>query len=148
VATEEKRIVSGQTGPEADKFAVDFRDGVTLAEEWIEGKSDLLDDLVAIVRAMPSEWSGREAGFIACVGAAARGARQGAVAAPDLAKAKLLLTPPAATSPEAVSPQIDLEGFHRRRRERERAARLKELARANAAIPIGHVPTDRSSQWW
>jgi hypothetical protein len=145
----EKRVMTDQTEPEADQFAVDFRDGAKMAQEWIEGRGDL-PDLLHIVRDMPrGELGGLEAGFLAAIDAAVRRARQGVAATPDPAKAKLLLTPPAATSPEAVSPPIDLDEFHRRRREHERAARLEKLGRANSAIPIdGGVLRDRSSQWW
>jgi hypothetical protein len=134
MATEEKLLMTDQTGSEADPFVSDFRDGAAMAREWIEGRGDL-PDLLHIVLTMPrGELGGVEAGFLASVDAAVRGARQGAAATPDPAKAKLLLTPP--PSPEAVSPPVDLDEFHRRRLERERAIRLKELARANAAIPL------------
>jgi hypothetical protein len=54
---------------------------------------------------------------------------------PDVAKAQLLLeATPLAPSPEAVSAPVDLEASHRRRRERELAARFEELARRNAAL--------------
>jgi hypothetical protein len=138
--------MSDQTGPEADPFAADFRDGAKMAQEWIEGKGDL-PDLVHIVRDMPrGELGGLEAGFLASIDAAVRGARLGVAATPDPAKAKLLLTPPAASLPEAVSPQIDLDAFQRRRREHERAARFEELARANAALPTFHGAED-ISRW-
>jgi len=134
MATEEKLLMTDQTGSEADPFVSDFRDGAAMAREWIEGRGDL-PDLLRIVLTMPrGELGGVEAGFLASVDAAVRRARQGAAATPDPAKAKLLLTPP--PSPEAVSPPVDLDEFHRRRLERERAVRLKELARANAAIPL------------
>jgi hypothetical protein len=150
MATEEKRIMSDQAGPEADQFAADFRDGAAMAQEWIEGRGDL-PDLLHIVRDMPrGELGGLEAGFLASVDAAVRGARQDAAATPDPAKAKLLLTPPtAAASPEAVSPPMSLDEFHHRRRERERAARCEELWRANSAIPIGdYMPRDADGRGW
>jgi hypothetical protein len=119
--------MSDQTGPEADQFSADFRDGAAMAGEWIEGKGDLPDDLVAIVRDMPSELSGLEAGFLAYVGATVRGARQGVAVTPDPAKAKLLLeaTPSAQALPAPLVVDIG---------ERERAARFKELARRNAEL--------------
>ena len=132
--------MSDQTGPEADQFAADFHDGAALAREWIEGKGDL-PDLIAIVREMPrgSEMSGREAGFLASLDAAVRGGRQGAAASPDLETAKALLAPPE-PSAEGAPPPMDLDELLRRRRERERAARLDELWRAVSAFPLVHAP--------
>jgi hypothetical protein len=81
------------------------------------------------------ELGGLEAGFLSTIDAAIRGDRLGAPNAPDLAKAQLLLeATPLAPSPEAVSAPVDLEAFHRRRRERELAVRFEELARRNAAL--------------
>jgi hypothetical protein len=120
--------------PRAD-FAADFRDGEAMAREWIAGRGDL-PDLLHIVRDMPrgAELGGLEAGFLSTIDAAVRGDRLDAANAPDVAKAQLLLeATPLAPSPEAVSASVDLEAFHRRRRERELAVRFEELARRNAA---------------
>jgi hypothetical protein len=120
--------------PRAD-FAADFRDGEAMAREWIAGRGDL-PDLLHVVRDMPrgGELGGLEAGFLSTINAAVRGDRLDAPNVPDpAAKAQLLLE--ALPSPEAtLVPAIDLDAFHRRRRERELAARFEELGRRNAAL--------------
>ena len=118
--------------PPAD-FAADFRDGEAMAREWIAGRGDL-PDLLHIVRDMPrsGELGGLEAGFLSTIDAAVRGNRLGAANVPDPATAQQLLE--ASASPEAVSAPVDLEAFHRRRREHELAARLEELGRSNEAL--------------
>jgi hypothetical protein len=122
--------------PRAD-FAADFREGEAMAREWIAGRGDL-PDLLHVVRDMPrgDELGGLEAGFLSTIDAAVRGDRLDAANVPDpAAKAQLLLAAtPLAPSPEAVSAPVDLEAFHRRRRERELAMRFEELARRNAAL--------------
>ena len=121
-----------KTDPRPD-FAADFRDGAAMAREWIEGRGDL-PDLLHIVRDMPrgGEMGGLEAGFLSTVDAGIRGDRLGAANVPDPAKAQQLLE--AAPSAEAVSTPVDLEAFHRRRREHERRARYEELASRNQAL--------------
>jgi hypothetical protein len=119
--------------PGAD-FAADFREGEAMAREWIDGRGDL-PDLLHIMRDMPrgGELGGLEAGFLSTIDAAVRGDRLGAANVPDPATAQQLLeASPASASPEAVSAPVDLEAFHRRRREHELAARLEELGRRNA----------------
>jgi hypothetical protein len=83
---------------------------------------------VHIVRDMPpgGELGDLEAGFLSTIDAAVCGDRLGAANGPDPAKARQLLE--AAPSAEAVSTPVDLEAFHWRCRERERAASLEELA--------------------
>jgi hypothetical protein len=87
MATEEKRVMSDQTGPEADPFAADFADGAAMAREWIEGRGDL-PALLHIIRDMPrgGELAGLEAGFLSTIDAAVRGDRLGAANVPDPAK--------------------------------------------------------------
>jgi hypothetical protein len=117
--------------PRAD-FATDFRDGEAMAREWIAGRGDL-PDLLHVVRDMPrgGELGGLEAGFLSTIDAAIRGDRAANV--PDLAKARQLLeATPSAEAPPL--PSIDVDEFHRRRREHERAARLEELSRRNQAL--------------
>jgi hypothetical protein len=119
--------------PRAD-FAADFRDGEAMAREWIAGRGDL-PDLLHVVRDMPrgGELGGLPAGFLSTIDAAVRGDRLDAADVPDVAKAQLLLE--ATPSAEATHlPPIDLDEFHRRRREHERRARFEELARRNAAL--------------
>jgi hypothetical protein len=129
VATEENRMPDElKPEPRAD-FAADFRDGEGMAREWIAGRGDL-PDLLHIVRDMPrgGEMGGLEAGFLSTIAAAVRGDRLGTDNLPDPAtKAQLLL--------EATPrPPINVDEFHRRRRERERAVRLDELGRRNQAL--------------
>ena len=117
--------------PGAD-FAAGFRDGEAMAREWIAGRGDL-PDLLHVVRDMPrgGELGGLEAGFLSTIDAAVRGDRLGAADVPDPAKAQLLLE--ATPSVEAPPlPPIDVDAFHRRRREHELATRLDELGRRNA----------------
>jgi hypothetical protein len=133
--------------PGAD-FAADFREGEAMAREWIDGRGDL-PDLLHIVRDMPrgGELGGLEAGFLSTIDAAVRGDRLGAANVPDPATAQQLLeASPASASPEAVSAPVDLEAFHRRRREHELAARLEELGRRNAEafVELQHAFTPRN----
>jgi hypothetical protein len=133
--------------PRAD-FAADFRDGEAMAREWIAGQGDL-PALLHIVRDMPrgGELGGLEAGFLSTIDAAVRGDRVGAANVPDPATAQQLLeASPASASPEAVSAPVDLEAFHRRRREHELAARLEELGRRNAEafVELQHAFTPRN----
>ncbi len=109
--------------PGAD-FVADFRDGEALAREWMAGRGDL-SDLLHIVRDMPRgrDMGGREAGFLSTIDAAVRGDRRGEADAPDPAKAQLSLQGAPAPEDAQLHP-IDVDEFHRRRRERERAARL------------------------
>jgi hypothetical protein len=123
MATAEKRVMSDQT--EADQFADDFREGEAMARDWIAGKG-ALPDLMSIVKDMPRDLAGLEAGFLSTVDAAARG-RQGAAGAPDPVKAQMALAPP-----PLPAPTISLDEMWRRRRERNREQRLEELGRRNA----------------
>ncbi len=121
--------MSVQTGPEADPFAADFGDGAAMAREWIAGRGDL-PELMLIIKDMPRDLGGLEAGFLSAIDAAVRGDRRSEIGAPDPAKAQLALAP-------SAEPKIDIEEFHRRRRERELAARVDELARRNAEAFVG-----------
>jgi hypothetical protein len=128
MAAKEKHV-SDELKPELD-FVADFRDGEAMAIEWIAGKG-ALPELMLIVRDMPRDLAGLEAGFLSTVDAAVRG-RRGAAGAPDPAKAQMALA--AQPSPEAPPhPPIDVDAFRRRMREHELAARLERLARSNAA---------------
>jgi hypothetical protein len=119
--------------PAAD-FTADFRDGEAMAREWIAGRGDL-PGLLLIVRDMPrrGEMGGLEAGFLSTIDAAVRGGQRGTAGGPDPAKAQLLLEGPPSPSATTPSPPIDMEEFHRRRREHALGERLEELARNNAA---------------
>jgi hypothetical protein len=128
MATAEKRVMSDQT--EADQFADDFREGEAMARDWIAGKG-ALPDLMSIVKDMPRDLAGLEAGFLSTVDAAARG-RQGAAGAPDPAKAQMALAPQPTPEPPPA-PTISLDEMLRRRRERERATKLEFYGQRNAA---------------
>ena len=112
----------------------DARAGEELARAWLQGMSELVDDLSALVDGMPRRELGPvERGFLRVVGEAARRAvlalrtASAAPRPPDLAKAQPL--------PEApLVPRIDIDEFRRRRREHELAARLDELGRRNAEL--------------
>jgi hypothetical protein len=147
--------MSDQLKPELETdFVAAFREGEAMAREWIAGRGDL-PDLLHIVRTMPprEEMWGMEAGFLSTIDAAVRGDRVGATNAPDPAKAQLLLE--ATPSPPALPP-IDIDEFHRRRREHERAARLEELGRRNAEawreqsafMGGNHMPKDAEWRGW
>jgi hypothetical protein len=112
--------------PRAD-FTADFRDGEAMAREWIAGRGDL-PDLLHIVRDMPrgGDLGGLEAGFLSTIDAAVRGDKLGAANVRDPTNAQRLLE----AMPSAEVPPSDVDAFHRRRRERERAARFEELAGA------------------
>ncbi len=124
--------MSDQEKPGLDSlFAARFREGEAMAREWIAGRGEL-PDLLHIARDMPrgGDMGGLEAGFLSTIDAAVRGHLEGAPAAPDPAKAQLLLEGP--PSPEAAqAPPIDVDEFRRRRREHERAAILDKFARSN-----------------
>jgi hypothetical protein len=116
--------MSDQLNPD---FAADFREGEAMARDWIAGKG-ALPDLMSIVKDMPRDLAGLEAGFLSTVDAAARG-RQGAAGAPDPAKAQLALAPQPTPEPP---PTISLDELMLRRRERNLEQRLDELGRRNA----------------
>ena len=113
---------------EAD-FAADFREGETMAREWLAGKGTL-PDLLHMVRDMPrgGEMGGLEAGFLATVDASVRG-RRGAANAPDPAKARQLIE--AQPSPEPPPATVNLNEVWLRRQRRNREQRLDELLRRN-----------------
>jgi hypothetical protein len=86
-----------------------------------------------IVRAMPPDLGGLEAGFLTTIDAAVRPDRRGAAAAPDPEKAQLALTPPAA---------VGLEELRRSQRERAQRQRLNQLWARNSAAPVGYLPKE------
>ena len=57
-------------------FATDFREGEAMAREWISGRGDL-PELMLIIRDMPRELGGLEAGFLSHIDAAVRGDQRG-----------------------------------------------------------------------
>jgi hypothetical protein len=104
---------------------------VELARAWLAGKSELMDDLADLVEGMSHPLDPAARTFLQTIGSdakamAKREARPtpSARRTPDPAKAQ--------PSPEAPpAPLIDLSEMLRRRRERERAAKLEELGRRN-----------------
>jgi hypothetical protein len=125
----------------------DARAGEELARGWLRGKSELIDDLAALVDCMAQPLDETARAFLLTVGNSARAVARredlptpaGAPAPrpPDLAKAH-----PTPDAPPA--PPIDLNEMLRR--ERERAARLEELARRNqeAFLEMQHAFAPRN----
>src|SRR5271155_4892907 len=105
-------------------FAADFREGNAMARDWLAGRGDL-PGLPEIVRDMPRELGGREAGFLSAIDTALRGDRR----APGPSRPVEALLPLPETPP---SPAVALGEYMRQRREQAQAARLEELWRENA----------------
>ena len=107
----------------------DARAGEELARAWLQGESELFDDLAALVDGMDKPLDETARAFLQAIGNAARAAkREGqptSVVASDAA--------PAPQSAPAAAPKINIEGFRRRLLEHERRARFERLARSNAA---------------
>ena len=103
------------------------------------GKSELLDSLADLVEGMSHPLDETARAFLATVGKAARQASKGK-ARPAHERIEALPPPP----PEAAA--FDIDGFRRRRREHELAARLDQLGRRNAEAflemqqPAFHAP--------
>jgi hypothetical protein len=110
----------------------DVRAGEELARAWLQGKSELIDDLAALVDGMGHPLDATARAFLLTVGNAARAAPRGkARPAPACLEAQTKAQP----KPEAPpAPAFDVEAFRRRQREHERRARFEELARRNAAL--------------
>lgn len=109
-----------------------FRAGEKMAIDWIEGRSEMTDDLAALVAGMPRELDAMARGFLVTIGnAARRTASCEAQPAPGAAP-----TPPAVPPPAA--PSIDVDTMWARARERQRKARFEEFARRNAELPVIH----------
>jgi hypothetical protein len=113
----------------------DFRDGEEAAIAWLEGRSELIADLAALVTGMPRELGAAERGFLVTVGNAAKQAARGH-AQPMPADAPASVKAQPSPPPSQPSPAIDLDEYMRQRRERAQAARLQELWRENSAIPV------------
>jgi hypothetical protein len=107
----------------------DVRAGEELARAWLQGKSEMSDDLALLVDGMSQPLDATARAFILAIGAAARSVPKGK-ARP--ASARIEAQTAAQPSPEAPpAPLIDLNEMMRRRRERERARRLEEFGRRN-----------------
>lgn len=98
-------------------------------EAWLQGKSEMSDDLALLVSGMSLPLDAMANSFLSTIGAAAKAAsrsssKPGRQRAPDPAKVQ--------PTPEAPpAPTISLDELMRRRRERDRAARLERFARYN-----------------
>jgi hypothetical protein len=113
----------------------DARAGEELARAWLQGKSELIDDLGALVDGMDRPLDGTARAFMLTIGAAARSALRGK-ARPTSAclEAQTKAQPTPEAPPAPAFPPVDVDAFRRRMREHERAARFEELARRNAAL--------------
>jgi hypothetical protein len=103
----------------------DVRAGEELAKAWLAGKSELIDDLAALVDGMDKPLDATARAFLQMIGDAAKAS----------AKREARPTPSArrtpAPPPESTPAPVDLNEMFRRRRERERARRLEEFGRRN-----------------
>ena len=126
----------------------DVRAGEELAKAWLQGKSELIDDLAALVDGMDKPLDATAKGFLVTVGNAARMAKRDDLPTPARAPAPRAKGPAKAQpTPEAPpAPAFDVDEFRRRRREHELAARLDELARRNAARFDVHVQLGRRDE--
>ena len=104
----------------------DVRAGEELAKAWLAGKSELIDDLAALVDGMDKPLDATARAFLQMIGEAAKAsAKREARPTPS---ARRTPAPPPESTPAAP---VDLNEMLRRRRERERARRLEELGRYN-----------------
>lgn len=108
----------------------DARAGEELARAWLQGKSELIDDLAALVDGMTRPLDATARAFLLTIGNAARLAPRGK-ARPTPAGAPAPRAPDPPEAPPATA--FDVDEFRRRMSEHERAARLERLARSNAA---------------
>jgi hypothetical protein len=113
----------------------DVRAGEELARAWLQGKSELIDDLAALVDGMTRPLDATARAFLATISNAARSAPRSKVRqTPAGAPAPARIEAHTATPEAPPAPAFDVDEFRRRMREHERAARFEELARRNAAL--------------
>jgi hypothetical protein len=104
---------------------------VELARAWLQGKSELMDDLADLVESMmgkPLDAAART--FISTIGRDAKAMakrKDRSLAMTDHAKAQTVAQP----TQDPPQPRVDLNELWRRRLERERAAKLEEFGRRN-----------------
>jgi hypothetical protein len=109
-------------------------EGEDMARAWLAGKTNMHDDLGELVASMVAgELGPVERGFLRVVGDAAR----------STGKRKGKQTAEPVPQPPPAGPVVDVDASWRRARERMKRARLEELARRNAQIPI-----DGGSDFW
>jgi hypothetical protein len=119
----------------------DVRAGEELARAWLQGNSELLDDLADLVGSMSHPLDETARTFLLTVGNAARQASKGK-ARP--AHERIEAQPAVQPTPPAP---IDLNEVIRRRREHELAARLEELGRRNAQAWVDQAQMVRGLDW-
>jgi hypothetical protein len=105
----------------------DFEEGARRGLEWL-GRSDDAAELAQIIGEMPAKLGDMETAFLIAIGRAALAGHKAAPQTEAEATARPATLPP---MPEA--PAFDVDAFRRRMRDHERAARLEELGRRNAA---------------
>jgi hypothetical protein len=127
----------------------DERAGNEEARAWLQGNSELFDDLADLVESMAKPLGATERAFLVTVGNAAKAtAKREDLPTPARAPAPRAKGPAKAQPPEApAEPKIDIDAFRRRQREHERAARLEQLCQRNAAAWGEQVAIVRRMGW-
>jgi hypothetical protein len=125
------------------------RAGNEEALAWLQGNSDLFDDLADLVESMAKPLGATERAFLQVVGNAARAAKREDLPTPAGAPAPRAKGPAKAQpTPEApAEPKVDIDQFRRRMREHERARRLEQLGRFNAAAWLEQGAMVRRMGW-
>jgi hypothetical protein len=119
---------------------------VELARAWLLGNSGLFDDLADLVESMidkPLDPAART--FISTIGRDAKALAKGK-ARPASARLEAQTAPQTPAEPPPA-PTIDINELWRRRRERNRAQRLDELARRNQEAFMDQAQMMRSMGW-
>jgi hypothetical protein len=123
----------------------DDRAGEELAKAWLRGEGELIDDLAALVDGMGHPLDATARAFLLTVGNAARSTPRGK-ARP--ASARIEAQTKAQPTPEAPpAPPVDVDAFRARMRDHERARRLEQLGRSNAAAWGEQVAMVRRMGW-
>jgi hypothetical protein len=127
----------------------DANEDVELARAWLQGKSELMDDLADLVESMmdkPLDAAART--FISTLGRDAKAMakrKDRSLATTDPAKAQTAVQP----TQDPPQPRVDLNELRRRRLERESARRLEELGRRNQeAFMEQRAFTMGNQNWW
>jgi hypothetical protein len=108
----------------------DAKEDRELAEAWLRGEGELIDDLAALVDGMTRPLDPAARTFLQTIGNAAKAAAK-REARPTPSARRTPAPPPPAEPPPAAP--IDLNEMIRRRQAREHARRLEEFGRSNAA---------------
>jgi hypothetical protein len=107
----------------------DVRAGEELAKAWLAGKSELIDDLAALVDGMDKPLDATARAFLQMIGEAAKASAKREARPTPSARRTPAPPPPSPDAP--IAPAVNFEEVMRRRRERDRARRLDELGRRN-----------------